>query len=137
MELAAQKKAEEESRMLRANPLLLESAEAVGPLKRRWDDEVVFKSQSKHLLAPKKQSDTHRRISCIHACMHAWGLLGVSARPVSGLSALDCTCMHACMRACHACMHIVAWCVWGCVCSFINDPVRSEFHKKFLNRYID
>ncbi|KAL8273773.1 hypothetical protein Esti_002373 [Eimeria stiedai] len=78
-----QRKAEQQQRMLRANPLLLnqagdageETEGGVGPLKRRWDDEVVFKNQAKHLPAPKKH--------------------------------------------------------------FINDPVRSEFHKKFLNRYVD
>ncbi|OEH76620.1 cwf15 cwc15 cell cycle control [Cyclospora cayetanensis] len=80
-ELEEQRKAEQQERMLRANPLLLNQGGSgqeggdTGPLKRRWDDEVVFKNQAKNLPAPKKH--------------------------------------------------------------FINDPVRSEFHKKFLQRYID
>ncbi|KAL8433205.1 hypothetical protein Efla_004752 [Eimeria flavescens] len=80
--LEEQRRAEQQERMLRANPLLLNSKDGeegeggeVTALKRRWDDEAVFKNQSKNLPAPKKH--------------------------------------------------------------FINDPVRSEFHKKFLNRYID
>lgn len=58
-ELEEQKKAEQQERMLRANPLLMNQGGSEGgdvaPLKRRWDDEVVFKNQAKNLPAPKKQ----------------------------------------------------------------------------------
>lgn len=62
---------EERLRILKANPLILEGS---GVLKRRWDDDVVFRNQAKNLPKPKKR--------------------------------------------------------------FINDTVRSDFHRKFLARYI-
>ncbi|KYF46799.1 Cwf15/Cwc15 cell cycle control protein, partial [Toxoplasma gondii TgCatPRC2] len=64
------RQAEQQERMLRANPLLM----ADGAVKRRWDDEVVFRNQAKNQPKAKRQ--------------------------------------------------------------FVNDPVRSEFHKKFLSKYI-
>ncbi|CBZ53823.1 conserved hypothetical protein [Neospora caninum Liverpool] len=66
------RQAEQQERMLRANPLLM--AERGGAVKRRWDDEVVFRNQAKNEPKAKRQ--------------------------------------------------------------FVNDPVRSEFHKKFLSKYI-
>eukprot|EP00923_Selenidium_pygospionis_P045172 GHVN01077925.1.p4 GENE.GHVN01077925.1~~GHVN01077925.1.p4 ORF type:complete len:131 (+),score=35.74 GHVN01077925.1:2177-2569(+) len=66
-----QEEVEEHAQRLRANPLLL--ADDVS-LRRRWDDDYVFKNQNKNPAPAKKQ--------------------------------------------------------------FINDTVRSEFHKKFLTKYI-
>ncbi|PHJ23120.1 cwf15 cwc15 cell cycle control protein [Cystoisospora suis] len=75
------RQAEQEEKMLRANPLLMQEGEGggeggfkTGGVKRRWDDEVVFRNQAKNPPKHTKQ--------------------------------------------------------------FINDPVRSEFHKKFLSKYI-
>lgn len=48
---------EERSRILKANPLLLTdsySSDQMG-LKRRWDDDVVFRNQVKDAPKPKKR----------------------------------------------------------------------------------
>ncbi|KAF8822402.1 Cwf15/Cwc15 cell cycle control protein [Cardiosporidium cionae] len=65
---------EHREKVLRGNPLLGNSTRDGEWLKRRWDDDVVFKNQAKGLPKAKK--------------------------------------------------------------TFINDTVRSEFHKKFLSKYI-
>lgn len=73
MEELEKKEREDKARVLTANPLLMLD-EVDRDLKRRWDDDVIFKNQAKDLPKPKKR--------------------------------------------------------------FINDTVRSDFHKKFLARYI-
>lgn len=60
--------------ILMGNPLLSKDEPAMGSLKRRWDDDVVFKNQSRSEPAKKKK--------------------------------------------------------------FVNDTIRSDFHRKFLTKYI-
>jgi len=60
--------------ILMGNPLLSKDEPAMGSLKRRWDDDVVFKNQSRGEPVKKKK--------------------------------------------------------------FVNDTIRSDFHRKFLNKYI-
>lgn len=71
-ELAAQAEIEDRSRMLQANPLLVDDRQS--ELKRRWDEDVVFRNQVKDAPKAKKR--------------------------------------------------------------FINDTVRSDFHRKFLAKYV-
>ena len=65
---------EKSEAILKGNPLLQGDEPAMGGLKRRWDDDVVFKNQSRGEPTSKKR--------------------------------------------------------------FVNDTIRSDFHKKFLKKYI-
>jgi len=73
---AAEEDAKQEEAAVLGNPLLNnnDSSAASGRLKRRWNDDVVFRNQAKNEPAPKKR--------------------------------------------------------------FINDTVRNDFHKRFLNKFI-
>lgn len=66
---------ERSEEILTGNPLLAADGSDMGSLKRRWDDDVVFKNQSRGEPAKKKKQ-------------------------------------------------------------FVNDTIRSDFHKKFLHKYI-
>jgi protein CWC15 len=77
-EEAARKAALEESKVIHGNPLLnlgMPSGNIPGAIKRRWNDDVVFKNQAR----------------------------GVDDEPAK---------------------------------RFINDTTRSDFHRKFLNKYV-
>jgi protein CWC15 len=73
-EEAARTNKEKEKELMTGNPLLGFGQEANFAIKRRWDDDVVFKNQAKS--EPKQQK------------------------------------------------------------RFINDTIRSDFHKRFLNKYV-
>eukprot|EP00742_Colponemidia_sp_Colp-10_P009157 GILJ01009959.1.p1 GENE.GILJ01009959.1~~GILJ01009959.1.p1 ORF type:complete len:243 (-),score=61.52 GILJ01009959.1:21-713(-) len=73
MEQSAEEQRARQEAMLHGNPLLSDDANSYS-LRKRWDDDVVFRNQSRTEIKPKKR--------------------------------------------------------------FINDTVRSDFHKKFLTKYI-
>lgn len=50
-QLDEEEKSEERLRILQANPLIIDG----GSLKRRWDDDVVFRNQAKNIPKPKKR----------------------------------------------------------------------------------
>lgn len=73
-EIAAKDEAKLEEAALIGNPLLQSAGEATGKMKRRWNDDVVFRNQA------KGEPETKKR--------------------------------------------------------FINDTIRNDFHKRFLNKFI-
>ena len=94
----AREEAEKKEAMLRGNPLLASSSFAV---KRRWDDDHVFRNQVRavSLLSGQAESRARRASECGAAGRQARGEGTGKKR-------------------------------------FINDTIRNDFHRKFLNKYV-
>ena len=107
----AREEAEKKEAMLRGNPLLASSSFAV---KRRWDDDHVFRNQVR-------------------------AQYGYRQCPGNGMPGLSCT-HDIDMRTARAhsqrCARTQARGEGSGKKRFINDTIRNDFHRKFLNKYV-